>query len=103
MNPARSFGPAVVGGKFPPHHEIYWIAPLLGGILAVTYFEILKTFKYSSALLDQDSDQETADLRPLHLRLYHYFGGIRDAKEEARIQEVYRKENGDFSLGVDQA
>jgi MIP family channel proteins len=33
MNPARTFGPAVIGGQWA-HHYIYWAGPLLGGGLA---------------------------------------------------------------------
>ena len=33
MNPARSFGPALVAGEWA-NHRIYWIAPLMGGALA---------------------------------------------------------------------
>ncbi len=33
MNPARTFGPALVGGHWI-NHEVYWLGPLLGGALA---------------------------------------------------------------------
>jgi MIP family channel proteins len=33
MNPARTFGPAIIGGQWD-HHYVYWIGPLIGGALA---------------------------------------------------------------------
>jgi MIP family channel proteins len=33
MNPARTFGPALASGHWN-HHLVYWIGPLLGGLLA---------------------------------------------------------------------
>jgi len=33
MNPARTFGPAIISGQWD-HHYVYWIGPLLGGALA---------------------------------------------------------------------
>jgi glycerol uptake facilitator-like aquaporin len=33
MNPARTFGPALAAGYWT-NHIVYWIGPLLGGVLA---------------------------------------------------------------------
>ena len=41
MNPARSFGPALVGGGFE-HHWLYWAGPLTGCVLAALLFLVLK-------------------------------------------------------------
>jgi len=38
MNPARSFGPALIGGHWDIHH-CYWIGPILGGVLAALVYD----------------------------------------------------------------
>ncbi|MFB2770476.1 MIP/aquaporin family protein [Pelatocladus sp. BLCC-F211] len=40
MNPARSLGPALVGGIWQ-HHWVYWLAPILGAQLAVLIYSQL--------------------------------------------------------------
>lgn len=40
MNPARSLGPALIGGIWQ-HHWLYWIAPILGAQLAVLIYREL--------------------------------------------------------------
>lgn len=40
MNPARSFGPALASGIWTAHW-VYWIAPLLGAVLAVAVNHVL--------------------------------------------------------------
>ena len=40
MNPARSFGPALVAGEWS-NHWIYWVAPLLGGAVASLVYQFV--------------------------------------------------------------
>jgi MIP family channel proteins len=40
MNPARSFGPAVASGMFEGH-LIYWIGPIIGGLIAALLYDSL--------------------------------------------------------------
>lgn len=56
MNPARSFGPSVILHSFHSYHWIYWIGPLLGAILAVGFYRLIKTLEYETANPDADSD-----------------------------------------------
>jgi MIP family channel proteins len=40
MNPARAFGPALAGHHWQ-NHGVYWVGPLLGGILAAVVYDRL--------------------------------------------------------------
>ncbi len=42
MNPARSFGPALVAGSWPSHW-IYWVGPILGALLGAVLYQMLRT------------------------------------------------------------
>ncbi|THV50118.1 hypothetical protein BGAL_0164g00090 [Botrytis galanthina] len=55
VNPARSFGPAVVSGQFSGYHWIYWIGPILGAILASGFYKFIKLLEYETANPGQDA------------------------------------------------
>ena len=55
INPARSFGPAVIQG-FPSYHWIYWLGPMMGTFLAFGVYTVLKGLEYQTANPGQDSD-----------------------------------------------
>ncbi|XP_042305148.1 aquaporin-6 [Sceloporus undulatus] len=62
MNPARSFGPAVIVGKFP-QHWVFWVGPLAGAILASLLYNFVlyhdpKTLAQRLAILKGSYDGE---------------------------------------------
>lgn len=54
LNPARSFGPCVVLGSFYSYHWIYWVGPILGAILAATFYLFVKSLEYETVNADAD-------------------------------------------------
>lgn len=61
LNPARTFGPAVVLHNFDSYHWIYWIGPLLGAILAVAFYRLIKVLEYETANPGAESDGHDVD------------------------------------------
>jgi aquaporin rerated protein, other eukaryote len=55
LNPARSFGPAVVTGSFDGYHWIYWVGPALGALLAAGVHAFVKAVGYETVNEGQDS------------------------------------------------
>jgi len=62
LNPARSFGPAVVVRFFPGYHWIYWMGPFLGTLLAFGMYKLVKSVEYQTVNPGQDFDDHEAKL-----------------------------------------
>ena len=58
LNPARSFGPDVAAASFVGYHYIYWFGPLMGSLLASSYYRIVKSFNYEEVNPGQDAMSE---------------------------------------------
>ncbi|PVI06633.1 aquaporin-like protein [Periconia macrospinosa] len=56
LNPARSFGPDVILRTFDGYHWIYWVGPLLGAVVAVLFYRLIKVLEYETANPGADSD-----------------------------------------------
>lgn len=61
LNPARSFGPAVVLHSFPSYHWIYWVGPGLGGVVAATFYHLVRVLEYETANPGQDFNEKEMD------------------------------------------
>ncbi|OLN90228.1 Aquaporin-1-like protein 3 [Colletotrichum chlorophyti] len=58
LNPARSFGPAVVVGDFPTYHWIYWLGPTLGSLVACGFYALLRNLRYYECNPGQELDRQ---------------------------------------------
>jgi aquaporin related protein len=54
MNPARSFGPAVVHGVWT-HHWLYWIGPVIGAFCAAIVYKFILKPRVVSKSDNQDN------------------------------------------------
>jgi len=61
LNPARSFGPAVVTHSFVGYHWIYWVGPILGSLLATGFYELMKVFEYESVNPEQELSESEVE------------------------------------------
>lgn len=53
LNPARAFGPALAAGYWTAHY-VYWLGPLLGGVIAAALFGYLNSDDRISAAEDAE-------------------------------------------------
>nr|UOP56964.1 aquaporin-like protein [Thecaphora frezii] len=57
LNPARSFGPDVVLGRFDSYHWIYWVAPYSAAVVTTGFYMLLKYLQYETVNSGQDADE----------------------------------------------
>lgn len=60
LNPARSFGPAVINGGWHGYHWIYWVGPGLGAMLAVAFYKLIKVLEYETVNPPADEAEKEA-------------------------------------------
>ncbi|KAG8528969.1 uncharacterized protein KY384_006658 [Bacidia gigantensis] len=84
LNPARSFGPAVVIHKFRGTQWIYWVGPLAGSIFAVLLFKLIKSLEYETANPDPEHGPDgpvyTDEVEP-KAKQEESNGGVKPEKE----------------------
>ncbi|GAA5916986.1 hypothetical protein JCM6882_005083 [Rhodosporidiobolus microsporus] len=64
LNPARSFGPAVVLTEFSSYHWIYWVGPGLGATIAAGFYKFVKFLEYETVLGPEDNPGAASTLQP---------------------------------------
>jgi len=68
INPARAFGPDVITHNFPGYHWIYWVGPLLGALVAASFFYLLQALEWDTANPGQDYDDLEVQMMMPHKR-----------------------------------
>lgn len=91
LNPARSFGPAVVLGKFNSYHWIYWVGPLLGALLASGFYLFIKALEYETVNPDADGAEEDHshfDLPDSQEKVVDQNAALRNMQRDLEAQRV---------------
>jgi aquaporin related protein len=92
LNPARSFGPAVVNMDFVSYHWIYWVGPVLGSIVAAGFYKFIKILEYENANPNQDASKVQQQRKSLLMA-----AGINEAEAEKvanRLSQVQARDYG---------
>jgi len=87
VNPARSFGPAVVDRSFSSYHWIYWVGPALGAFVASTFYMFIKALEYETVNLEVADPKKALGEKFAHKNKL----GSRENKEELDAPEHREK------------
>jgi len=92
MNPARTFGPAVVSG-FWELHWLYWLAPIIGGIIAGVIMNYVFVNKAEPKTKNRPQSSSGSKLQELEQYEKQYLSslGKKPAKEETKKVSRPRK------------
>lgn len=63
MNPARSFGPALVANAWRDQW-VYWLGPLIGASVGAVAYQVLRIPSTGPAVLEQAQQQRTPSVQP---------------------------------------
>jgi hypothetical protein len=91
FNPTRSFGPAAVTHEFLSDHWIYWVAPLLGSLLAFAFYHLMEVLEYEMANLGQDDHPNADPTQNPHHELAQVQG---DREAEGDEMQAIEEEGG---------
>ena len=59
LNPARSFGPALVTGRFFSDHWVFWVGPMLGGLFGSFMYQVVYYgYEKGDGVGDEEEDKE---------------------------------------------
>lgn len=95
INPARSFGPALVGGVWT-HHWVYWFGPILGGVLGAVIYELVFSTQSSvdrlkdCLLVFHRNDSESPSHQPLNQPQHFRTSDSYKGAEPYKPSEAYK-------------
>ena len=89
MNPARTFGPAVVSG-FWELHWLYWLAPIIGGIIAGVIMNYVFVNKAEPKTKNRPQSSSGSKLQELEQYEKQYLSRLEKEPAKEETEEVSR-------------